>query len=750
VIGRPVLRLEDPRFLTGKATYVENLPADDALHVTFVRSPQAHARIAAVDTSAATALRGVRVVTAADLDIPAFKAPFLDLDPAFARPPLAKGVVRFAGDIVAAVVSESRTAGADAADLVDIDYEPLDVVIDPERALEDEALLFPEAGTNVCMRTGDESLDPSFFDDCEVVVSRRLVSQRLAPAPLEPRSSIAQPGADGRLTMWLATQTPHLDRDGIADSLGWAPERVRVIGPDVGGGFGAKGLAVEDVLLAWLAVDSGRTLRWTETRSENMVAMQHGRGSVLTATIGGSRDGRVLAYRLEIVQDCGAYPGIGAALTRYTTMMASGVYAIPRIEASATAVATNTTHIAAFRGAGRPEATQAIERVMDAFAQAVQMDPAEVRRLNLIPREAFPFTTASGAVYDIGDYEGALDRALDAADYQKLRADQARRSEQNATRRLGIGIAMYVEVTNGLTEAEYGAVAIGADGRATLRTGSFSHGQGHETTFAMIVAEQLGMPLEDVTVVKGDTDEVPRGTGTYSSKSTQLGGAAARVAAAAVAEHARELVAGYLEAAPTDVRGDEAGFHVAGSPQAAMTWAQLGERAAAEGRLGELSVATDFDPGASSYPFGAHVAVVEVDVETGEVELKRLIAVDDAGTIINPVVAHGQVHGGIATGAAQALFEEFVYDEDGNPQTATFVGYAFPSAADLPPFEVHIMETPTPLNPLGAKGIGESGTVGTTPAIQSAVMDALAPLGVEHVEMPFTAERVWRALQEAA
>lgn len=748
VIGQRVLRREDSRFLTGAGRYVENLSFEDALHITFVRSPLAHARITAIDVSAARSLPGTQVFTASDLDVGPFEGPFADLDPAFSRPLMASDAVRFVGDIVAAVVAPSRAKGADAAELVEVDYDPLEAVIDVHDALTGDVLVFPEAGTNVCKRIGSRTPEPALFGDCEVVVSDRVVSQRMAPAPMEPRSSVATVGEDGRLTCWLSTQTPHQDRDGVAAGLGLDADGVRVISPDVGGGFGAKGLCAEDVLVGWLARRTGRLVRWTETRSENMVAMQHGRGAVLDVTIGGTRDGEVRAYRLDVLQDAGAYPGIGAVLPRYTTMMASGVYRIPRIEARATAVVTNTTHIAAFRGAGRPEATQAIERAMDLFAREIDMDAAEVRRRNLIPRDEFPYTTASGATYDVGDYEQALDRALEAAGYEQLRAEQRRRREAGDPRQLGVGVSIYVEVTNGLVEAEFGAVEITPEGDAILRTGSFSHGQGHETTFAMVVADRLGLPLESVRVVKGDTDEVPRGTGTYSSKSTQIGGAAARVAAAAVAERARELVAGYLEAAPGDIRIEDGRFHVAGSPQAGMSWGELALRAHEDERLGELHVQHDFDAGASSYPFGAHVAVVEVDTETGDIELTRIIAVDDAGRIINPIIAAGQIHGGVATGIAQALFEEVTYDDAGNPLNANFLGYAFASAADLPPIEVHVMETPTPLNPLGAKGIGESGTVGTTPAVQSAVVDALAPYGIRHLDMPITSERVWRALEE--
>jgi carbon-monoxide dehydrogenase large subunit len=503
--------------------------------------------------------------------------------------------------------------------------------------------------------------------------------------------------------------------------------------------------------VAWLARTLGRPIRWTETRSENMVAMGHGRAQVLDFTIGGGRDGVVKAYRLGILQDAGAYPGLGAFLPHLTAMMSSGVYAIPRIEVVVTAVATNTTPVGPFRGAGRPEATQAIERAIDAFAVEIGMDPAEVRRRNMIARDAFPHTTASGATYDSGDYAAALDLALEAAGYDDLRAEQRRRREQGAPRQLGIGLSTYVEITNGITESEFGAVEITPAGEAILRTGSFSHGQGHETTFAMIVAERLALPVESVRVVKGDTDQVARGTGTYGSKSTQIGGAAAGQAATEVAERARRLAADLLEAAPQDVvlDADAGTFHVAGAPRPALRWPELAARLDDDGRLAELRVEHDFQADAGSFPFGAHVAVVEVDVETGAVEVLRFVAVDDAGKIINPTIAEGQVHGGIATGIAQALFEELAYDEDGNPLSASFVAYAFPSAAELPSFELREMQTPTPLNPLGAKGIGESGTIGATPAAHNAVIDALTPYGVRHVDMPANGERIWRALQVA-
>ena len=583
-----------------------------------------------------------------------------------------------------------------------------------------------------------------------MVVSGTLDSQRMAPSPLEPRSSAAELGPDGRLTAWLSTQTPHQDRMVLAGMLGLEPEQVRVIAPDVGGGFGAKMLNAEELLVVWLARKLGRPVRWTETRSESMIALPHGRAQRLDFTIGGTRDGKVLAYRLESLQDSGAYPALGAFLPNLTALMASGVYDIPRIEFEGRSVVTNTTPISAFRGAGRPEATQAIERAIDTFAAELELDPAEVRRRNFISKDSFPHTTVTHAAYDSGDYEGALELALRSAGYDELRAEQQRRRDEGGAKQLGIGLSCYVEITNGIAESEFGEVEITPEGGAIVRTGSFSHGQGHETTFAMIAAERLGLPIDMVVVHKGDTDEIARGTGTYGSKSTQIGGAAARLAADDVVEQAKQLVADYLEASPADIVLDSAvgRLHVAGDPSSGISWADLASRASADERLGELKAEHEFQA-APTFPFGAHVAVVEVDTETAKVELLRLIAVDDAGTLINPLVAEGQVHGGVATGVAQALYEQVLYDEDGNPLTGTFVGYAFPSSADLPSWEAVEMETPTPMNELGAKGIGESGTIGSTPAVQNAVVDALAPFGVRHVDLPANGENVWRALQEA-
>ena len=723
VIGQRVRRREDLRFLRGEGSYVDDAPLGDDLFLTLVRSPQAHARISSLDISEASALPGVQVFTAADVDVKTFPPPpFLGIDERMHRPVMATDTVRFAGDIVAAVLADSQYASMDAADLVAVDYDELPAVTDPREAATDETLLYPEVGTNVCGSRPAED-GPDVLDGCEVVVSGTVVSQRMAAVPLEPRSHRAEVGADGRLTAWLSTQTPHQDRDGLAMLFGLDPVQVRVVGPDVGGGFGAKGLAVEDLLVCWLARHTGRPVRWTETRSENMVAMNHGRAQVLRFSIGGTREGRVQAYRLSVVADAGAYPTLGSFLPNLTGMMASGVYDIPAIAFDYVTVVTNTTPIGAFRGAGRPEACQAIERAMDMFAGELGMDPAEVRRRNFFAPDSFPLTTASGAAYDSGDYEGALDLALESAGYAELREEQRRRRESGDPRQLGIGLATYVEVTNGLDEAEFGAVTITPEGKAIARTGSFSHAQGHETTFAMIVADRLGLPVEDVTVSK---------------------------AAEGVVEKAKQLAADLLEAAPDDIELDldDGAFRVAGAPQSALSWTELAARAQDAGRLGELAVEEDFSSDAT-FPFGAHVAVVEVDTETGAVTLQRIVAVDDAGTLINPLIAEGQVHGGLAAGIGQALYEEMPYDETGNPQNANFVSYAFPAASELPMFETVGMQTPTPANPLGAKGIGESGTIGSTPAVHNAVIDALAPYGIRHLDMPVNGEVVWRAVQEA-
>jgi carbon-monoxide dehydrogenase large subunit len=752
VIGQRVRRREDPRFVTGQGHYVDDLELPGALHATFIRSDWAHAKIVGIDTSGASEIPGTQIFTGADLDLGTMESPFeAGIDERYGRPYLAVDKVRFVGDIVAVVLSESREAGVDAAELVEVEYEPLPVVTDPRQALCDEVLLFEEVGTNVAFSELPDAPDPSLFDGCDLRITGTHVSQRVAVCPIEPRACAAQVRDDGTLELWISSQTPHQDRAGLAGALGLEAERIRVIAPDVGGAFGGKGRSVEETIVARLALETGRPVRWTETRLENMIGMGQGRGQVAEFELGGGHDGRIKALRLRLVQDCGAYVWVGAVLPTLTRLMASGVYDIPKIEVEFDSVVTNTTPTGAYRGAGRPEATQMIERAIDTFARELTMDPAEIRRRNLIASDAFPFTTASGAGYDSGDYGQALELALETARYAELREQQAARRSNGDHRLLGIGLCTYVEITNGGPESEFGEVSITSAGDAVVKTGSFSHGQGHETTFAQIVGDLLGLPLERVTVVKGDTQLVARGSGTYGSKSTQIGGVAARQAAAQVVELAKQLVAEELEADPHDIVLEiESGeFHVAGAPVPALGWSELAARLAGQDRGDELRAEVDFDPTLPTFPFGAHVAVVEVDSETGEVTLLRHVAVDDAGRIINPMIADGQIHGGLASGIAQALHEEVAFDEDGNPLCANFVTYCIPTASEFPMFDTIRMETPTPVNPLGVKGIGESGTIGSTPAVLGAVLDALAHLGVTELDMPCTGERVWRALSAA-
>src|SRR4051812_25972157 len=763
ILGNRVTRREDPRFITGMATFGEDVELPGALHATFVRSVVPHAKITGIDTSGVSAIPGAQAFTAAglpsgasgtgtEIDLPDLPHAMPGLNEKMTRPVVASDTVRHAGEIVAVVLTEERQHGPDAAELVVVDLDELPVVTEPEAALAGDTLLFPDAETNVCAEFPAEEPDEHLFDDCEVVVTTRFRSQRLASCPMECRVAAASWGEDGRLTHWASTQTPHATRDALAGALDVDPSQVRVIVPDVGGGFGPKGGAsVEDILVAWLARRLGRPVRWTETRSENMVALGHGRAQHQELTLGGARDGTLKAYRMRILQDAGAYPDVGAILPMLTKMCASGPYAIPRIEVDAKSVVTNTTPIVPYRGAGRPEATQAIERAIDVFAREAGLDPADVRRRNLIPADAFPYATATGARYDSGDYAKALDLVLESSGYRELRAEQQRRRESDGARQIGIGLCVYIEITNGFAEPGGGTVAVTAAGGAPVRAGLGTTGQGPQTALAMLVADRLGIPIESVTVRHGDTDLIPRGTGTYGSRSLQAGGVAVDGAAIKVVDRARELAADELEASPADIRhdADRGVFHVAGSPDRSVSWARLAGSLEEAGRLGELAVEEDFKPASPTWPFGAHVAVVEVDTETGKVQLTRMVCVDDCGVILNPLLVDGQRHGGIAQGVAQALMEEFAYDERGNPVTDNFVTYSPISAGELPAFELVSMETPTPVNPMGAKGIGESTTIGSTSAAHNAVIDALAPLGVRDVPMPTTPQRVWRAIEAA-
>jgi aerobic carbon-monoxide dehydrogenase large subunit len=764
ILGTRVIRTEDPRLLTSGGVYVDDLREPElagAVRATFVRSPVAHALITGIDAAAALEQPGVvAVLTVADMTdmpdqvppepepegVPPAEGP-MPLGGLWAEPLLAVDRVRFVGEPVALVLTDSTYQGEDAAELVSVDYEPLPAVASIEAALAGESLLFPEAGKNVCVQGRGEVSDDSIFDGCDVIVEGDVVNQRVACLPLEGRSTAAA-WVDGKLTVWASTQNAQIARL-IVTAIGLPPEAIRVVAPDVGGGFGAKiGIDRESIVVAWAAKHTGRPVRWVETRSENLVAMTQGRAQRHHIKIGGSKDGHIKAYRLDVVQDTGAYPRMSGFLPMLTNLMAPGVYDIPAVQAGYKVVVTDATPIAAYRGAGRPEAAATIERAVDWYAAEAGVDPALVRRLNFIKNEQFPFVTKTGAPYDTGDYEGALDKVLAAAGYEELRAEQRRRREAGGTRQLGIGLASYVEITAADGAAgETAKVEVHDDGTATVYTGSSAHGQGHHTAFAMIVTSELGIPMDKIEVIHGDTDLIPDGIGTYASRSLQLGGSAVHKAAIEVRDEAAKRAAELFEAAESDVvlDADTGTWHIAGDPDKSLTWSQV----VAAADQGLIVANVRFTADRPTFPFGTHLSLVEVDVETGKVTLLRHVTADDAGPVLNPILLEGQRHGGIAQGAAQALCEEILYDSDGNPLTSTLADYAAITAAELPSFELLTSETPTPGNPLGVKGIGEAGTIGATPAVHNAVIDAVSHLGVRHIDMPMTPERVWTAIQKA-
>jgi len=765
ILGTRVIRTEDPRLLTSGGVYVDDVREPElvgAVRATFVRSTVAHALITGIDTSAALEQPGVvAVLTVADMtDLPApppAEPPSDDAPPAegpmplggvWSEPLLAVDRVRFVGEPVALVLTDSAYQGEDAAELVSVDYEPLPAVASIEAALAGESLLFPEAATNLCVQGLGKVSDDSIFDGCEVIVEGDVVNQRVAALPMEGRSTAAA-WVDGKLTVWASTQNAQISRL-ILTAIGLPPEAIRVVAPDVGGGFGAKiGIDRESIVVAWAAKHTGRPVRWVETRNENLVAMTQGRAQLHHIKIGGSKDGHLAAYRLDVVQDTGAYPRMSGFLPMLTNLMAPGVYDIPAVQAGYRVVITNATPIAAYRGAGRPEAAATIERAVDWYAAEAGVDPALVRRLNFIKKEQFPFVTKTGAPYDSGDYEGALDLVLAAAGYEELRAEQRRRRESGGTRQLGIGLASYVEITAADGAAgETAKVEVHDDGTATVYTGSSAHGQGHNTAFAMLVNAELGIPMDQIEVIHGDTDLIPDGIGTYASRSLQLGGSAVHKAAIEVKDEAAKRAAELFEAATSDVVLDaETGtWHIVGDPDKSLTWSQVASAA----DQGLIVANVRFTADRPTFPFGTHLSLVEVDIETGKVTLLRHVTADDAGPVLNPILFDGQRHGGIAQGAAQALCEEILYDSDGNPLTSTLADYAAITATELPSFELLTSETPTPGNPLGVKGIGEAGTIGSTPAVHNAVIDAVSYLGVRHIDMPMTPERVWTAIQKAS
>ncbi len=762
MFGLPILRSEDPRFLKGEARYLENIGIEGALRAVFVRSIMPHAEIFGVDADAARGLPGVvTVLTAGDMDLPP-QPPSGNVEgaeghlegPFFTREILADNVVRFVGEPIALVVAESLAIAQDAAELVVPDYGPLASVTDVETAVADGApLLWPVFGSNVA-HAFESNWEMDVLAGAEVVARGRFVNQRIAPVPMETNGIVVVPEPDGHFTVWVSTQVPFDIRSDLVDVLGVPKELIRTIAPDVGGGFGAKLQVYPEYLaVARAARTIGRPVRWQETRSESMLNLTHGRAQVQTVEIGATRDGALVGMRVELLADMGAYP-IAAYLPTTTQEMAAGVYTFPVIACRGRSVVTNATPIAPYRGAGRPEATALVERAMDLLAAELEMDPVELRRRNLIAPDAFPFVTASGATYDTGDYETTMDEALRIAGYDELRAEQAARRARGDHLELGIGLCTYVEVTS-FSSKEFASVEVLADGTVTVLAGTTSNGQGHETAFAQIASSVLGVPIEDVTVIHSDTGIVPRGAGTWGSRSLQAGGSSVFERAVIVSDKAQAIAAHLLEVDLADLAAFEDGrIAVSGAPARSLGWREIAAAASDPGRLpaamesGLASSGTFREPG-STYPFGTHIAVVEVDTETGEVQLLRHVAVDDCGRILNPVLVTGQQHGGLAQGIAQGLYEEVVYDEVGNPLTGNLTTYLMPSAAEFPWFETSNTETPTPLNPLGAKGIGESACIGSTPAVQNAAVDALSARGVRHVDLPLSPERVLRAIRES-
>jgi carbon-monoxide dehydrogenase large subunit len=744
ILGTEVRRVEDLELLLGRGTFVDNLDHAGVAHAIFVRSPFAHARITGIDTAEAAAAPGVLAVYTSD-DLGREPLPsFADVNDKAGRAALAVEKVRYVGDPVALVIAETRAQAMDAAELVDIDYDDLPPVTDVEDALADDApLQFEAIGSNIAtQRAAKDTSD--VLDDADHVTRVRMVNQRIATAPIEGNAILVRPTEDG-MEAWVSTQHPHMARDLLAKAIGVDAAHVRVVAPHVGGAFGGKaGTGADHAAIALAARKLGHPVTWSETRSEAMLSMQ-GRGQVQYAELGLKDDGTITGLRLRVLGECGAYAGFGGALAVGPTyMMAQGPYVIPRLRFDAIAVMTNTAPVGAFRGAGRPEAAAALDRVLDIAAQELGISPQEIRRRNLIPADEFPYETRTGVTYDNGDYRAPLEEALRIAGVDDARKEQQRRIDAGESKLLGIGISTYVEIT-GFGGSEFGSVQIHPDGSATVMSGTSAHGQGHATSFSMIVADRLGIPLDKITYRQSDTAVVRTGGGTGGSRSLQLGGNAVSKAADETRDQAIAVAARMLEASADDVTLDDEGFGVAGVPGSHVSWPELA--AYAHEHDGGLGVDTDFTQQGATFPFGAHVAIVEVDLETGQAKPIRHIAVDDCGRILNPLIVAGQQHGGAIQGISQALWEEMIYDDQGTPITSSFADYAIPTAADGIMLEASNTQTPTPVNPMGAKGIGESATIGSTPAVQNAVVDALKHLGVKHIDLPCTPERVWHEIQ---
>ena len=776
-VGVTKLRKEDAHLVTGRTTWTDNLSPTGTLYMALLRSPLAHARIQRIDVSAAKAAPGVvDVLTGADLadawhaSLPSVWKVTVDVK----EPPhwpLAQDEVRYVGDGVAVVVADSRGAAADALELIDIDYEPLPAVVDIEAAMADDSpLVHAELGTNVCYRYHFDSGDTAeVFDTAEVVVERRIVNQRLIPTAIEPRAVVAQPEpSTGSFTVTSATQVPHILRIQLAIVCGIPEHKLRVVAPDVGGGFGSKlNVYAEEALALALAKRLGRPVKWTETRSENYQATVHGRDQVQHLALAATRDGRILGFRADVKADMGAYLQL---VTTGTPMLGAfmypAIYKMDAHELTITGVFTTKTPTDAYRGAGRPEATFAIERMVDELAAELDMDPMELRRKNWITHEEFPFDSITGLTYDSGNYEAATDKALERFGYDELRAEQARRRESGDRVQLGIGISTFTEMCGLAPSRVLGALSYGAGGweHASVRmlptgtvqvvTGTSPHGQGHVTAWSQIAAEALGVDFDDVEVLHGDTSISPRGLDTYGSRSLVVGGYAVHSACEKVVAKARHVAAHLLEASEDDLEFSAGTFSVRGSPDVSKTIQDLALAVFAahdypEDMEPSLDSDATIDPSNFSFPHGTHLCAAEVDTETGAVTIRSYVSVDDVGKVINPQIVEGQVHGGLAQGIAQALYEEAVYDADGQLKTGSLLDYYMPSAADLPHFDTDRTETPATSNPMGVKGVGEAGAIASPPAVVNAVVDALRPMGVTDVPMPTSPQNVWNAIRAA-
>ncbi|MBA2317649.1 MAG: xanthine dehydrogenase family protein molybdopterin-binding subunit [Euzebyales bacterium] len=774
-VGQPLHRKEDARLVTGQTRWTDNLTAPGTLHMAVLRSPMAHAGITRVDTAPALDQPGViAAFSGADLadelgSLPCawpVTADMVHPD----HPPLAVAEVRYVGDAVAVVVARDRYTAADALEHIVADYEPLPAVVDMEAALADEVLVHAGKGTNTCFvwpfAGGD--IDAA-FDGADVVVERRFVQQRLIPTAIEPRAVLVEPvAAAGEYTVYSATQIPHILRLMLALTTGISEGKLRVVAPDVGGGFGSKlNVYAEEVIALVLAKRLGRPIKWTESRSEGYQATIHGRDQIQDVAIAAHADGRIRGLRVDLKADMGAYlqlvtPGVPIL----GAFMFPAIYKMDAYDFRCTGVFTTKTPTDAYRGAGRPEATFAIERLMDELAVELGVDPMELRRRNWITHEEFPYTTVAGLTYDSGNYEAATDKAMAMFDYDGLRREQAERRERNDRVQLGIGISTYTEMCGLAPSRVLGSLSYGAGGweAATVRvtptgkievvTGTSPHGQGHVTCWSQIAADALGVAFEDVEVLHGDTQVSPMGMDTYGSRSLVVGGVAVQQAAEKVIEKAKRFAAHLLEASEDDIDFSDGTFTVRGSPEATTTIQDVALAVFAahdypEGLEPDLTSDVVFDPENFSFPHGTHLCAIEVDTETGRSVIRSYVCVDDVGRVINPQIVEGQVHGGIAQGIAQALYEEAVYDDAGNLVTGTLVDYFVPGAPDLPSFTTGRTETPATSNALGVKGVGEAGTIASTPAVVNAVLDALRHLGVTDIAMPCSPERVWRALHDA-